>query len=478
MNKVLVVLPLVLAFAFAQTTPQAFSYNQNPVTLVPGVIQTTGFTEYVGSQYVIWLPSNVSSVRFDVVRDETTCVNGNVYIDLFAKWGSWPCSPYAYGGLSGEFCSYNYADLLTATSTPGTSTWDAYDSDSLSYVYTGSSGGDFIRGDYLYLATDGDVYNTNCTATINATLTYCPAGTIAAEIDSSDSACVTYTNVTGTSFSTSQVANGPFGHYYLVSVPQNNSGIYVSLVNSNSSYLYIYGRQSTGGYYYNYYEYDGGYGNYTLWIPNIPQGDFVITVEQDSTVLNQQYSLTLDIKSCPTGWGPDEDGSCNYPVNTTTLAGVATLSAVSIPATNYTGDCNWKFWAVYVPPLTYGYLNLTLSQTVGTTGYAYIRKNAFPTESIYDDSIYSTDTWVFTPEDTYTVKSTWYYIGICNDGATAITWDITGSYGAAGPSPVPSASPSPVAAASASASPDADSGNAVALVFSVFVTLAALLLAF
>jgi len=475
MNKVLFVLPLVLAFAFAQITPNAFSYNQNPITLVPGVIQTTGFTSYVGSQYLLWVPSNVSTISLEVVRDETSCSSQNVWIDLFAKWATWPCSPYAYYDLSSEFCSSNYVTIASANPSPETATLDAYDSDGLNYVYYGTNGEDFIRGDYLYLATDADVSNTNCTATVNATFTYCAAGTIASEV-SGDSACVPYSNATVNPYTATPTANGPFSHYYLVNVPQNSSGIWVSILNNNNTYLYIYGRQSTGSYYYNYYDYDYDYGNQSLWIPNPPAGEFVITIQQSSTTTNQQYTVTIDVKTCPSGFGPDEDGNCNFPVNTTTLAGVATASLVSIPATNYTGDCNWRFWAVYVPPLTYGYLNLTLTETVGTTGYAYIRKNAFPTESLYDDSISSADTWVFTPEDTYITKPTWYYIGICNDGATAVTWDISGSYGAAGPSPSASASAGP--GASASASPDADSGNGMTLVFSVFVSLAAFLLAF
>jgi len=357
----------------------------------------------------------------------------------------------------------------------------------LQYWYSAPSSQDFIVGDYLYLASYLDISDQNCTASLNVSFDSCPSGQIVSDsgYPSYDSQCVTYTNASasGLTFSQNVVATGPFQKFFLVNVPVNASGVWVGITNynySDSVYLYVYGRYSSGSVEYNYYGYTYGYGNTSIWFPNLPAGSFVITVEDESTgETNVQFDIQIQVRTCAPGYASDEDGNCNFPYNITSWAALsATPLSVTIPQSNYSGDCNWRFYGFAVPAFTYAYFNLTLTETAGTIGTAYLRRNAWPTESYYDTYVSSVNTINFTPEDFYVPTTTWFYLGFCNDGTSETsTWSVSATFASAGPSPVPSASPSP-GSGGVSPSPDSDSSNAMSLVFSVFVTLAALLLAF
>jgi hypothetical protein len=353
----------------------------------------------------------------------------------------------------------------------------------LQYWYSAPSSDDFIVGDYLYFASYLDISNQNCTASLNISFDSCATGQIAAEDDStSDSQCVTFTNAsaTGLTFTQNVVATGPFQRFFVANVPVNASGVWVGLTTYNSSdsvYLYIYGRYSTGAVEYNEYGSTAGYGNLSIWFPNLPAGDFVITVEDESSGdTNVQFDITIEVRTCAAGYASDEDGNCNFPYNITTWAALSAAPlTVTVPQSNYSGDCNWRFYGFAVPAYTYAFFNLTLTETAGTIGTAYLRRNAWPTESYYDTYVSSDSTINFTPEDFYVPTTTWFYLGFCNDGTTeSSTWSASASFASAGPSP--SSSPSP-AVASASPSPGTDSG-ASTLFVSAFVTLAAFALAF
>jgi hypothetical protein len=483
MNKVLFVLPLLVAVAYAQIN--AFAVNSSPTLVVPGAIYTSSYNDsvisYIGSQFYFYVPKNASRIHIDWVRSATDSgCPSNAFAYLYAKWGSFPCYSGSYSGID-QLCDENYVYFSYSTGSVVSITLDAYDSDGLQYWYSAPSDDDFIVGDYLFLSSYVDIANQNCSASLNISFDYCPSGQIVAESDSlDDSQCVTYTNATS-SFSESVVINGTFQKFYVVNVPVNASGVWVGITTynySDSVLLYVYGRYSSGAVEYNDYGSTGGYGNLSIWFPNLPAGDFVITVEDEYTETNVQFDIQIQVRTCPPGYASDEDGNCNFPYNITSWAALSAAPlSVTIPQSNYSSDCNWRFYGFAVPAFTYAYFNLTLTETVGTAGTAYLRRNAWPTKSYYDDYVSSNDVINFTPEEFYVPTTTWFYLGFCNDGTSeSSTWTVSGSFSSAGPSP--SSTPSPIPA-SASPSPGPDDGSsAPAIFFSVFVTLAALLLTF
>jgi hypothetical protein len=122
---------------------------------------------------------------------------------------------------------------------------------------------------------------------------------------------VTFTNASasGLSFSQNVVApTSPFQKFFVVNVPTNASGVWVGITNYNysASYLYVYGRYSSGSTEYNYYGYTSGYGNTSIWFPNLPAGDFVVTVEdEDSGDTNTQFDIQIQVRTCPAGYASD-----------------------------------------------------------------------------------------------------------------------------------------------------------------------------
>jgi hypothetical protein len=377
---------------------------------------------------------------------------------------------------------------------------NAYSAEDLEYwnSITSDYGEDFLRNEWLYLDSYIDVYDSNCTATLQVSFDYCPANTIAAYQryggNGQDTTCVPYTTVNNT-LSFTQASSMPSGtsKYYLVNVPQNVSGIWFNIPTSNYQYFYLYARPASGGGYYSYYDYEYGYDstvssgvyNYTFWIPNPSAGEWVLTVEDSSSTTGSNWTFTAEImiKTCAAGVAADEAGSCLYPLTTVSTA---QLTAASVNVGPYNSavneDCNWAFYQYPVAANSYAYLNITFTVGTGGNSRVFWRKNAVPSYYYYDNYLYSDGTVYFTPEDFYSNKPVTYYFGFCNLDTTGNATIGIAATSYAAPSAAPSASSTPAVGASsspgASSSSGEDSSSAFSLAVSMMLVLACVVLLF